>query len=71
MYCLADFLEEAVIVTGKSAEQPSDCQMQQDYGDQVWQQNPWNVISNARGNLGIAKHNKATVTQNSKQALDL
>ena len=32
---------------------------------------PIKVISNARGNHGIAKHNKATVTQNAKQALDL
>ena len=28
MDCLADFLEEAVIVTGKAAEQPWDCQTQ-------------------------------------------
>ena len=27
----------------------------------MWQQNLWNVISNARGNPRIAKHNKATV----------
>ena len=44
-------------------EQPWDCQTQWGYGAQVWQQNPWNVISNKRSNPGIAKHNQTTVTK--------
>ena len=53
MDCLADFSEEAVIVTGKAAEQPSDCQMQQDYGDQARQQNPQRSFPMRGATIGL------------------
>ena len=37
----------------------------------MWQQNPWNVISDKRSNSGIAKHNQTTVTKRDSKTYDI